>query len=412
MSRTSHGSPPGGSTRSPGSAGDATSPEGLGGSSDPRSARLPVWVRPLGTLSWTIVGVTVVLIILFVLIALLSEVLIPFLVAWIVAILTVPLVDRLERWRVKRWLGAALVTLLGLGVVVGVAALIVTSIVNQAEQIGSGVDAATDEASTWLESVDLRAGTVGDVRASLGGVAGGLRGGVVGGFVNSAVAFLVGFVLALFVLMFLLKDWKTVRAWGAAHLAPEQSLGERIQDEITAVFRGYYKGMTMIAASNAAVIGLGSLILGVPLPGTIVVVTFVFAYIPYFGAFVSGAFAVILALGDGGLPLALAMLAVVILAQSTLQNLLEPFAYGRALALHPLVVLLVTTAGTILFGILGATLAAPVTAVALRVWGLLREAGMDVRERAIEAVRQASVEAEGGPLVMSDKDPVPDGGSS
>jgi hypothetical protein len=37
-----------------------------------------------------------------------------------------------------------------------------------------------------------------------------------------------------------------------------------------------------------------------------------------------------------------------------------------ALRLHPLVVMLVTTAGTLLFGILGATLAAPVTAVALR----------------------------------------------
>ncbi|MGH2637141.1 MAG: hypothetical protein ACRDHU_13490 [Actinomycetota bacterium] len=42
------------------------------------------------------------------------------------------------------------------------------------------------------------------------------------------------------------------------------------------------------------------------------------------------------------------------------------------------------------FGILGATLAAPITAVAARVWRLLREAGMDVRERAIAAVRQAS----------------------
>lgn len=412
MSRTTQGSVPEGSAQGSAIAGDPANRRDLGQSSEPRTGRLPVWVRPLGTISWTLVGVTLVLIILFVLFALLSEVLIPFLVAWIVAIITVPLVDRLERWHVKRWLGAALVTLLGLAIVVGVVALIVSSIVNQAEQIGNGVDAATDEATSWLDGVGLSAGTVGDVRASLGAVVGGLRGGVVGGFVNSAVAFVVGFVLALFVLMFLLKDWRAVRAWGAAHLAPTQALGERIQDEITAVFRGYYKGMTLIAVSNAAVIGVGALILGVPLPGTIAVVTFVLAYIPYFGAFASGAFAVILALGDGGLPLALAMLAVVILAQSTLQNLLEPFAFGRALGLHALVVLLVTTAGTILFGILGATLAAPVTAVAIRVWALLKEAGMDVRGRAIQAVRQASVEAEGGTPAMSERDPVRDGGSS
>ena len=51
-------------------------------------------------------------------------------------------------------------------------------------------------------------------------------------------------------------------------------------------------------------------------------------------------------------------------------------AFGRTLRLHPLVVLLVTTAGTLLFGVLGATLAAPVTAVTLRTIGLLRDAGL------------------------------------
>jgi putative heme transporter len=70
------------------------------------------------------------------------------------------------------------------------------------------------------------------------------------------------------------------------------------------------------------------------------------------------------------------MLAITLLANNTLQNLLEPVAFGRTLRLHPLVVLLVTTAGTLLFGVLGATLAAPVTAVGLRTIGLLRDAGV------------------------------------
>jgi predicted PurR-regulated permease PerM len=354
-----------------------------------------MWVWPLGTLSWTIVGVTAMLVILFVLFALLSEVLIPFLVAWIVAILAVPLVDRLERWHLRRWLGAAIVTILGLAVVVGLAALIVSTLVDQVDQIGESVDAASGQAASSLHSIGVSSNTIEGVRSAIGSLLGGLSGGVLGGLVNSALAFVVGLVLALFVLMFLLKDWGTVRAWGAAHLAPDPALGERIQDEITAVFRGYYKGMTLIAASNAAVIGVGTWILGVPLPGTIAVVTFLFAYIPYFGAFASGAFALILAYGEGGIALALATLLVVVLAQSTLQNLLEPFAFGKALRLHPLVVLLVTTAGTILFGILGATLAAPVVAVAVRVWGLLKEAGMDVRQRAIAAVRQESEDSRG-----------------
>ena len=65
--------------------------------------------------------------------------------------------------------------------------------------------------------------------------------------------------------------------------------------------------------------------------------------------------------------------------KNTLQNLLEPLAFGKALRLHPLVVMLVTTAGTLLFGLAGATLAAPVTAVALRTVELLRAVGMFAR---------------------------------
>ena len=64
--------------------------------------------------------------------------------------------------------------------------------------------------------------------------------------------------------------------------------------------RGYFRGVTIVAAFNGVVVGLGALMLGVPLAGTIGVVTFVTAYIPYIGAFVAGAFAVVIALGAKG----------------------------------------------------------------------------------------------------------------
>lgn len=116
--------------------------------------------------------------------------------------------------------------------------------------------------------------------------------------------------------------------------------------------------------------------LGVPLAGPIAIVTLVTSYIPFFGAFLSGAFAVVIAFGAQDLGVALAMLAIVLLSNNTLQNLLEPVAFGRALRLHPLTVMLVTTAGTLLFGVLGATLAAPVTAVVVRTFGLVADAGL------------------------------------
>ena len=96
-------------------------------------------------------------------------------------------------------------------------------------------------------------------------------------------------------------------------------------------------------------------------------VSFVTAYVPYIGAVVAGAFAVLIALGAQGTGVAVAMLVVVLLANGLLQNLVQPFAMGSALHLNPLVVLVVTIGAGCLFGMLGLVLAAPLVSAAVRV---------------------------------------------
>ena len=88
---------------------------------------------------------------------------------------------------------------------------------------------------------------------------------------------------------------------------------------------------------------------------------------PYIGAVVAGAFAVLIALGAQGPGIAVAMLVVVLLANGLLQNLVQPFAMGSALHLNPLVVLVVTIGAGCLFGMLGLVLAAPLVSAAVRV---------------------------------------------
>ena len=117
------------------------------------------------------------------------------------------------------------------------------------------------------------------------------------------------------------------------------------------------------------------MVLGVPLARTIALVSFVTSYVPYLGAFVAGAFAVLIAYGSGGLGVALAMLAIVLLANNTIQNLVEPFAFGARLRLHPLAVLLTVTTAAMLFGVMGAILAAPLTSAAVNAYHLLQGAG-------------------------------------
>jgi putative heme transporter len=357
------------------------SPSGWGGRKVPTVDRLPGlhlpdWFQTLGRGAWLLVGIAVLLAIGFLLLGLISDLVIPLVFAAILAAIFVPLVDRLERWRVPRWLGAPLVVLLAIGVVSVVAWLVVAGLVGQGREIVGQVTAGLEETGSLPGMAELD--TQEAVR-TLGQLVQTLVSGLLSGL-GSVTVLIVGVVTGLFILLFLMKDWLLVTDGTANQLAVLLGLPDRVGRQIVSdtvhSFRSYAWGLTIVGLMNGAVVGLGAVLLGVPLAGPIAIVTFATSYIPFFGAFFAGAFAVLVALGARGLSVALAMLAITLLANNTLQNLLEPVAFGRTLRLHPLVVLLVTTAGTLLFGVLGATLAAPVTAVTLRTIELLRDAGL------------------------------------
>jgi predicted PurR-regulated permease PerM len=136
---------------------------------------------------------------------------------------------------------------------------------------------------------------------------------------------------------------------------------------IAGSMRGYFLGVTIVALWSALIVGAGCLLLGVPLAGTIAVVTFLGGYIPYIGAWTAGIFAVLIALGGSSPETAAALAVIVLLANGVLQQLVQPIAYGAALQLHPLAVLIVTIAGGCLFGTVGLVLAAPLLSAAVKI---------------------------------------------
>jgi predicted PurR-regulated permease PerM len=164
--------------------------------------------------------------------------------------------------------------------------------------------------------------------------------------------------------------------------------------------RRYFLGVSIVAAFNAVVVGLGALVLGVPLAGTIAVVTFVTAYVPFIGAFVAGTFAVLLALASQGTTTALIMLVIVILANGLLQNIVQPIAFGATLDLNPLVVLIVTIGFGAIFGMAGMILAAPLTSAAIHI------------SRDLALAKAASAETEMTAEVPEHPPPRPEPGSA
>ncbi len=132
---------------------------------------------------------------------------------------------------------------------------------------------------------------------------------------------------------------------------------------------------------NGVVIGGAAAVFGVPAALAIGLVNFVGAYVPYLGGFVGGALAVLMALGDGGSGTAVAMLAVVLFVNLVLENLLQPVLIGGSLNIGPLTILLVTTLGGMVAGMVGLVLAAPAWAIAVDVHREFRAAEQPTNRR-------------------------------
>ncbi len=88
-----------------------------------------------------------------------------------------------------------------------------------------------------------------------------------------------------------------------------------------------------------------------------------FNLIPYFGAIVAVAVAIIITLFTGGFGQAILMAVVVIILQQIDANIINPKIIGNSLSISPLLVIFAVTVGGAYFGVLGMFLAVPVFTV-------------------------------------------------
>jgi putative heme transporter len=187
---------------------------------------------------------------------------------------------------------------------------------------------------------------------------------------------LSGALLLLVTLFFYVKDGERI-ANALVGLVPHrrQAAARDLMERVWGTLGAYFRGQLVVAAVDAVLIGIGLVVLGVPAALPLAVIVFFGGLFPIVGAFTAGALAVLVALADGGLGVALAVLVLNVAVQQAEGNLLEPLVVGRATRLHPLVVIVALTVGAVTLGILGAFLAVPVTASLARVVEFFRERG-------------------------------------
>ena len=337
----------------------------------------PGWLRDLGGSAWLLAGVGVVLVGAVWIASLTNTIVTPVITAAVIASVLSPVVGWMRARGVPRGASAGLLLLAVVAVAVAVTLVVVGGITGESAALSEHLSQARQTLTGWASDLGVQPGQAQssdqDVSAAVGkavpALLHGLGSGIAG--LSSLVVFLSFTALSLF---FLLKDGPTIRAWVERHMGLPAPIATTVSRRSLQSLRGYFFGVTIVAAFNAIVVGVGAVILGVPLAGTIAAVTFLGAYIPYLGAWGAGAFSVLLALGGGGTDAAIGMIVIQLLANGILQQLVQPIAYGAALGIHPLAVLIVTIAGGSLFGAIGLILAAPLTSAVVRISADLRSA--------------------------------------
>ncbi|MEU9506994.1 AI-2E family transporter [Micromonospora sp. NPDC048170] len=274
----------------------------------------------------------------------------------------------LRRLRLPAAPAALLTVLLLLGVLVGVGALVWSLTAGQfselSQELGQGLRRTREFVTSTLPVSDQQLDRLLDqARQGLGQ---GSLDPV--SSARTAAEVLGSALLALVLLFFLLKDGRSMWHWTLSRMTgPNRAVTAEAGRAGWRTLGAYSRGTMMIAAIDAIGIGVALVVLRVPLAFPLALITFFGGFVPIIGATVAGAVAVLVALAAKGPVTALLVLAAVIIVQQVEGNLLEPLIMKRQVRLHPAVILVAVTAGTLVAGIAGAFVSVPVTAVVWRI---------------------------------------------
>lgn len=350
------------------------------------SRDVPGWLDRLAQWSWRILAVTAVAAAILWVIAQVPFVVVPVLMAIVIAAIVAPLARRLQRrgWSVAR--AALLVT--G-GAYTAALLFIVIATVQLAQPIeaviaGALAGGANAAEATGLEWITQLSATVGaEILAAVGAVLG------------AGATIAVALVLAALLSFYFVRDGLRLWAGIAARIAPWRRVHlEEAGGSASTVLGGYVIGTAVISAVGALTQFVIMIALGLPFAAPIMVLSFIACFIPYIGGFVTTGLALLVAVAYGTPVQIGVMIAFTLVINIVQGNLVTPIVYARTVQLHPALVLLAIPAGGALAGIAGMFLAVPLLAVVAATWrSLLRSMDDEPRSSRPAAGPSATVRA-------------------
>ena len=330
--------------------------------------------RPLldmvASISWKFLASAAALAVIVYALVKLRVVVFPVIAALFAATLIHPAAQWLHRRGLPRLAAVWAAILGGLLLLSGIIALLAPQVANEFGTLSGDVTRGSRQVIEWLSRGPLELSRtelnryIDSATEQLQANSSTITSGVLAGAIKLGEV-LVGIVLTFVLTFFFVKDGAAMFSWFSGQFSERQQqsvnvLGMRLWETLGA----YLRGLAVVGFVDAVLIGIALLIIGVPLVIPLAVLTFFGAFLPLIGATVAGIVAALVALVSGGVVDALLVGVAILVIQQVEGHVLQPVVLGRAIKLHPTVVLLSLAAGGVLGGIAGAFLAVPIAALA------------------------------------------------
>lgn len=336
---------------------------------DVQNPDVPFALRVAASWSWRVGLVIAVGGVLIYLLSQISLLVIPLMVAGLLAALLMPIRNLLRRHRVPNGAAVAVTLVAFFGVIAAALTLVGSQLAMGFASLWGQARAGVQQLLDWLSQgpLQLTGAEVDQYLKDLGDAAQNNSASILNGalsFGTTAGHVAAGSLLTVFALIFFLLDGG--RIWRfAVGLAPARARGavDGAGRRGWMSMASYVRVQMLVAAVDAIGIGLGAFVIGVPLALPLGVLVFLGSFVPIVGALATGSVAVLLALVANGWVNAVVMLVIVLLVQQLEGHILQPLIMGPAVALHPLAVVLAVAGGTLLAGVPGALFSVPLLAV-------------------------------------------------
>ncbi|MEB4209035.1 AI-2E family transporter [Mycobacterium sp. 94-17] len=325
-------------------------------------------VRKTAAWAWRLLVILLAALALLWVVKKLEVIIVPVLVALLVSALLVPVVDWMDKRGLPRAAAVALVLLGGFAILGGIMTFVILQFIDGLPGLTEQVTHSIESTRRWLINgpAHLRNEQIDNAGNAAIEALHNNQAKLTSGALSTAATvteLVTAAVLVLFTLIFFLYGGRNI--WKYVVQIIPADVRDRVSKAGNAGYGsliGYVRATFLVALTDAAGIGTGLAIMGIPLALPLASLVFLGAFIPLVGALISGLVAVVVALLAKGVVYALITLGLLIAVNQIEAHLLQPLVMGRAVSIHPLAVVLAISTGGVLAGIVGALLAVPTVA--------------------------------------------------